>query len=154
MKRIARANQWLESTHMPQQEDEWGSLGVRAVESLKLENRESDERQKVSTNETRISNRTVRRSLAIRRRQVYSQVAPEIPGKGAAVGQDFNQTMCLGNRVGPGSLSGPAHFRGLKILLSEEDKGRAKSPSVRFLNLIFKIKKGEQYIADFDRTNC
>ena len=49
----------------------------------------------------------------------------EIPGKGAAVGQDFNQTMCLGNRVGPGSLSGPAHFLGLKILLSEEDKGRA-----------------------------
>jgi hypothetical protein len=30
-----------DSTHMPQQEDEWGSAGLRAVESLKLEKRQS-----------------------------------------------------------------------------------------------------------------
>ena len=54
---------------------------------------------------------------------------PQIPRKGRPWPKLQSNDVLGGNRVGPGSLFGPAYPRGLKILLSEEDKGKADTVS-------------------------
>jgi hypothetical protein len=64
----------------------------------------------------------------------------QIPRKGAALAKTSSKRCALGNRVGPGSLSGPADPRELKILLSKEDKVKANHLSA-ISEPKFKIKK-------------
>lgn len=84
---------------------------------------------------------------------MYSQVKAQIPRKGAALAKTSIKRCTFGEQGRSRISFGAGLSRELKILLSEEDKGKTDQRQCDFLNQTFKPRKEKQDIADFDRIN-